>query len=133
MITRKQLKQNLADEKYQTTLAKNELAWNKKYEKDYLASVAEMTTVLDAVLDVLGLREAYPDVTEEFEDTRIVYPYSYSYSYSYSYKLQTFTNKRTVYGRDSFKADLLKAANATKGTKALARIQAALKKGKKNG
>ena len=75
---------------------------------------------IDAVIDGLGIREAYPNETIESKE-----PSYYGGSPFGQYHMQTVT--RTHFGRTKFLADVRLAADAARGSEAAARIAAALK------
>lgn len=97
----------------------------EKLESEVSAKNKEFHSALDTVIDVLGLRDSYPDVVtqEKYWVSGISYLYYKSPGYYQEHKV-------TRYGRDKFLVDIKEAQGAIKSGKALKRIRKALKEAK---
>lgn len=87
----------------------------------------ELATSVDAIIDGLGIRDSYPNITT----TSTVKDYRYTNSgyYRYAPDVEWYDRKvsTTTFGRDRFLADVTAAKASRAGVEAAARIAAALK------
>lgn len=78
--------------------------------------------VIDSIIDVLGLREQYPDTATEYTYRGIV-RYEYGSGYRYPHPVYgDATATAYTYGRDQFREDIAKVAAAGKAKKARKRL-----------
>lgn len=89
-------------------------------------SEREHRKVLDQVLEVFGLRDAYPDVEKTRKEQRYFFDQVRGGSY-----LETVDVEYTDLGVDKFASDLEKAAAASVGDSALKTIRKAIKEATK--
>ena len=138
MFNKKKLAALEADKKYSDERAQKASDRADAAHSAKVAAELDARISLDLIVDGLGIRDAYPDVTthETVTDFRPVYrPYArgydgyryggYSETETYSYESST-----TDYGRDRFLADVKAATQSKAGSDAAARLAAALKAAK---
>lgn len=123
-LSRRKLENALALEKVERQNVEIDLTHQKnstKLYKDSLVTVQEQETkVLEAVLEVFGLAETYPDIETEESYQKYV-PGIGWYSYRSGYYI-TDTRKVVDKGIDRLRDDLLKAGRANGAKKALKRL-----------
>lgn len=103
----------------------SELERLRRIEEQHGGEAAREASLLNNVIDALGLRSSYEDVTTE--QTGVTPVRMRGPRGEELVEMREMVSRHTVTGASQFKADVLKAADAAHGAEALNRIREAMK------